>query len=263
MAKSKDAFRTISEVADWLETPAHVLRFWESKFNQVRPVKRAGGRRYYRPDDMALLGGIKALLHNEGMTIKGVQKLLREQGVAHVAALAPPRIGEEDEGLVEAEALPAPNLRLVSDEVAEELPEVEEAEVEEAEIVEAELSEDSQEPDVEPEPVAEPELDAEAEHVAKPEAVTEPEETAEPEPETELVAVSELAEPPRAEEAEPAAAPASPPPARPAPKVARRQVWLLGRVAAAKPSELKAKTGALAPLIPFLTAHRDALRDAR
>ncbi|MGX0878952.1 DNA-binding transcriptional MerR regulator [Roseovarius sp. MBR-154] len=88
MAKSADAFRTISEVAEWLEVPAHVLRFWESKFSQVKPVKRAGGRRYYRPSDMRLLGGIKALLHDEGMTIKGVQKLLREEGVQHVASLS-------------------------------------------------------------------------------------------------------------------------------------------------------------------------------
>lgn len=89
MGKSADAFRTISEVADWLETPAHVLRFWESKFSQVKPVKRAGGRRYYRPADMRLLGGIKKLLHDDGMTIKGVQKLLRDQGVKHVSNMAP------------------------------------------------------------------------------------------------------------------------------------------------------------------------------
>lgn len=87
MAKSRDAFRTISEVADWLDTPAHVLRFWESKFTQIKPVKRAGGRRYYRPQDMALLGGIKTLLHEQGMTIKGAQKLLREKGVKHVSSL--------------------------------------------------------------------------------------------------------------------------------------------------------------------------------
>ena len=71
MAKSRDAFRTISEVSDVLNTPAHVLRFWESKFSQVKPVKRAGGRRYYRPADMLLLGGIRKLLHEDGMTIKG------------------------------------------------------------------------------------------------------------------------------------------------------------------------------------------------
>ena len=87
MSKSPDAFRTISEVAEWLDTPAHVLRFWESRFTQVKPVKRAGGRRYYRPADMALLAGIKKLLHEDGMTIKGVQKVLREKGVRHVAAL--------------------------------------------------------------------------------------------------------------------------------------------------------------------------------
>jgi len=87
MSKARDAFRTISEVSDELDTPAHVLRFWESKFNQVKPVKRAGGRRYYRPADLDLLAGIKKLLHDDGMTIKGAQKLLREQGVKHVSAL--------------------------------------------------------------------------------------------------------------------------------------------------------------------------------
>ncbi|OYU18774.1 MAG: MerR family transcriptional regulator [Rhodobacteraceae bacterium PARR1] len=88
MEKSPDAFRTISEVADLLETPAHVLRFWETRFPQVRPVKRAGGRRYYRPGDVALLAGIRRLLHDEGMTIRGVQKVLREQGIRHVAGLS-------------------------------------------------------------------------------------------------------------------------------------------------------------------------------
>lgn len=88
MAKSPDAFRTISEVSEWLDTPAHVLRFWESRFTQVKPVKRAGGRRYYRPADMLLLGGIKHLLHGEGVTIRGVQKILREQGIKHVSGLS-------------------------------------------------------------------------------------------------------------------------------------------------------------------------------
>ena len=90
MGKSPDAFRTISEVADWLGVQAHVLRFWESKFSQVKPVKRAGGRRYYRPNDMLLLGGIRRLLHDDGLTIKGVQKILREEGISHVAALSQP-----------------------------------------------------------------------------------------------------------------------------------------------------------------------------
>ncbi|PZQ99453.1 MAG: MerR family transcriptional regulator [Cereibacter sphaeroides] len=88
MEKSRDAFRTISEVADVLDTPAHVLRFWESRFPQIRPVKRAGGRRYYRPSDVALLSGIKRLLHSEGLTIRGVQKVLREHGIRHVMAMA-------------------------------------------------------------------------------------------------------------------------------------------------------------------------------
>jgi len=90
MGKSADAFRTISEVAEWLGVPTHVLRFWESKFIQVKPVKRAGGRRYYRPEDMLLLGGIKKLLHDDGMTIKGVQKILRKDGIGPVAEQSQP-----------------------------------------------------------------------------------------------------------------------------------------------------------------------------
>ena len=85
LVKAPDAFRTISEVSEQLDVPQHVLRFWEAKFTQVRPLKRAGGRRYYRPDDIDLLKGIRALLYNEGLTIKGVQKVLREQGPRHVA----------------------------------------------------------------------------------------------------------------------------------------------------------------------------------
>lgn len=104
MGKSPDAFRTISEVAAQLDTPAHVLRFWESKFPQIKPVKRAGGRRYYRPDDIALLGGIKVLLHEKGMTIKGVLNLLKERGVRHVATLsALPWEGVEIEDLADEE----------------------------------------------------------------------------------------------------------------------------------------------------------------
>lgn len=95
MDKSADAFRTISEVAEVLDTPAHVLRFWESRFPQIRPVKRAGGRRYYRPADIALLTGIKHLLHDEGLTIRGVQKILREQGVRHVAGLSGQDVADE------------------------------------------------------------------------------------------------------------------------------------------------------------------------
>jgi DNA-binding transcriptional MerR regulator len=99
-SKSPDAFRTISEVADWLGVQPHVLRFWESKFSQVKPVKRAGGRRYYRPNDMLLLGGIRQLLHEDGLTIKGAQKVLREQGMAHVSAMSKP-LDEESAALAE------------------------------------------------------------------------------------------------------------------------------------------------------------------
>ena len=83
--KSPEAFRTISEVAAELDVPQHVLRFWESRFAQIRPVKRAGSRRYYRPDDVDLLRGIRSLLYSDGYTIKGVQKILREQGIRYVA----------------------------------------------------------------------------------------------------------------------------------------------------------------------------------
>lgn len=88
MSKAAEAFRTIGEVADELDVPKHVLRFWEGKFPQIRPMKRGGGRRYYRPEDMELLRGIRHLLHAEGYTIKGVQKILREAGVDEVKALA-------------------------------------------------------------------------------------------------------------------------------------------------------------------------------
>ena len=87
MDKSPEAFRTISEVADALDVPPHVLRFWETRFTQVKPVKRGGGRRYYRPEDVRLLRGIRGLLYDDGMTIKGVQKILREKGVRHVVGL--------------------------------------------------------------------------------------------------------------------------------------------------------------------------------
>jgi len=89
MAKGPDAFRTISEVAHELDVPQHVLRFWETRFAQVRPMKRGGGRRYYRPEDIALLKGIHKLLYSDGFTIRGVQKILRERGVHHVAANSP------------------------------------------------------------------------------------------------------------------------------------------------------------------------------
>jgi len=88
--KAPDAFRTISEVADDLDVPQHVLRFWESRFPQIRPMKRAGGRRYYRPDDVDLVRGIRHLLYGEGYTIRGVQRILREQGPKFVQVVWQP-----------------------------------------------------------------------------------------------------------------------------------------------------------------------------
>jgi DNA-binding transcriptional MerR regulator len=101
MARSRDggksaaAFRTISEVSEELDVPQHVLRFWETKFSQVKPLKRGGGRRYYRPEDIELLRRIRALLYSDGYTIKGVQKLLREGGGRGARAAAPERTAAE------------------------------------------------------------------------------------------------------------------------------------------------------------------------
>jgi DNA-binding transcriptional MerR regulator len=95
LEKAPEAFRTISEVADELEVPKHVLRFWEAKFAQLKPMKRGGGRRYYRPEDVALLRGIRFLLYNDGYTIRGVQKILREQGPRYVMDYR--RLAEEAE----------------------------------------------------------------------------------------------------------------------------------------------------------------------
>ena len=88
MDKAPDAFRTISEVADDLDIPQHVLRFWETRFAQIKPMKRSGGRRYYRPDDVDLLRGIRRLLYGEGYTIRGVQRILKEHGVKAVQGLS-------------------------------------------------------------------------------------------------------------------------------------------------------------------------------
>jgi len=93
MEKSPEAYRTIREVADSLDLPQHVLRFWETRFPQIRPLKRAGGRRYYRPDDVERLRIIKRLLYDEGYTIKGVQKLFKEQGVQALSAVALSPVG--------------------------------------------------------------------------------------------------------------------------------------------------------------------------
>jgi DNA-binding transcriptional MerR regulator len=89
VAKGPEAFRTISEAATELGVPQHVLRFWESKFSFIRPMKRAGGRRFYRPQDIAVLAGVQRLLHQEGYTIKGVQRLHKEEGMARILSSTP------------------------------------------------------------------------------------------------------------------------------------------------------------------------------
>ena len=98
--KSPDAFRTISEAAEELGVPQHVLRFWETRFTQIKPMKRAGGRRYYRPADVELLKGISGLLYKEGYTIRGVQKILKEDGASYVAGVGrgdiPPRKRDDE-----------------------------------------------------------------------------------------------------------------------------------------------------------------------
>ena len=116
MDKAPDAFRTISEVADDLDVPQHVLRFWESRFPQIKPMKRAGGRRYYRPDDVDLLRGIRHLLYGEGYTIRGVQRILREQGPKLVQAVWRP--GATQPTTEPGEELPDEAERLAPDEAA-------------------------------------------------------------------------------------------------------------------------------------------------
>lgn len=113
--KSADAFRTISEVADELEVPQHVLRFWETKFAQIRPLKRGGGRRYYRPEDIDLLRAIRGLLYDKGYTIKGVQKLIREGGLKLADGEVVPDIpmeGEEAAAAGATESVPGADLPL-------------------------------------------------------------------------------------------------------------------------------------------------------
>jgi DNA-binding transcriptional MerR regulator len=113
MEKSPEAYRTIREVADSLDLPQHVLRFWETRFPQIRPLKRAGGRRYYRPDDIERLRLIKRLLYDEGYTIKGVQKLFKEQGVQALSAAAASPKASSAEAANAAEPPQDPGMRAV------------------------------------------------------------------------------------------------------------------------------------------------------
>jgi DNA-binding transcriptional MerR regulator len=184
MSKSPDAFRTIREVADWLGVAAHVLRFWESKFTQIKPVKRAGGRRYYRPADMELVGGIKVLLHDRGMTVRGVQRMLREEGVATVAALSPP---------LDAISVPSELLEGIADEAAwhedarsetaaPPAPAPSPTEPVEAEAEETAPASSTDAPKAaEPEPQPEPEPEVQPEPEPRPETLAMAEEVAEPE----------------------------------------------------------------------------------
>ena len=114
MDKAPEAFRTISEVADELEVPKHVLRFWEAKFAQLKPMKRGGGRRYYRPEDVALLRGIRFLLYNDGYTIRGVQRILREHGPRFVMDFR--RMAEEED---QEEGMSSPEIPDIAAEAAQ------------------------------------------------------------------------------------------------------------------------------------------------
>lgn len=180
MSKSPEAFRTISEVADWLGVQAHVLRFWESKFSQVKPVKRAGGRRYYRPNDMLILGGIRKLLHDDGVTIKGVQKIFREKGVAYVADQSAPL---DDLTVAEIDAEAAPATEVTPEEATLRPAELEASGGEPAPVETAEPIEDAAADEI-PMPVQDEEraheaVDAAPEPIVEPEAET-PTERGEP-----------------------------------------------------------------------------------
>jgi len=145
LEKAPDAFRTISEVADDLDIPAHVLRFWETRFVQIKPMKRSGGRRYYRPDDVELLRGIRRLLYGEGYTIRGVQRILREHGVKAVqnleeAVLAPASFAGPALPEPSFEAPPQHDAReFMSDE--DEVDEIEDEEIEDADDADEESDE--------------------------------------------------------------------------------------------------------------------------
>ncbi|WP_444666105.1 MerR family transcriptional regulator [Cereibacter changlensis] len=266
MEKSADAFRTISEVAEVLETPAHVLRFWESRFPQIRPVKRAGGRRYYRPADIALLAGIKRLLHDEGMTIRGVQKILREQGVRHVAGLTTiePRgyepVEDAPEFVDEVEPEETPRMGEV---LAFSLPPAEPRARPAAPAPEAaaepeeELPQEAQ-ADWQPEALGAPEPEQEAEADWQPEDEAEleptesmPEEAALPAPDEsdEVAAEAELPQEP--------ALPDDPEAAEEAPGL-----WLPAALRALPPSALAGKREALLPLQARLVQLRDRLASA-
>ncbi|MDB5541701.1 MAG: MerR family transcriptional regulator [Devosia sp.] len=125
MDKSPDAFRTISEAADELDLPQHVLRFWETRFSTIKPLKRGGGRRYYRPEDVLLLKGIRHLLYDQGFTIKGVQRILKDQGIRYVIGIGEGRPIEalpQPADIEPEDDVPAESAPLAEDEAPESAP---------------------------------------------------------------------------------------------------------------------------------------------
>ncbi len=251
MAKSAQAFRTIREVADWLDVAAHVLRFWESKFPQIKPVKRAGGRRYYRPADMELVGGIKVLLHDRGLTIRGVQKMIADEGTEAVSALSPPidglldnpnvvQLNPADAWDVDADAEAAfdadeDDAALLEDEMADLAPAMQEL---------------AEEHTREPEDAATPDL-PDAEEAAEPEAAL-----PKVEPEPPLVAAQTMpqASPPHA--APPHATPTPPEPTPPRAEI-KAAPRALNTLPHANPAE--GRLGALAAIAALPAGQRAAL----
>jgi DNA-binding transcriptional MerR regulator len=259
MAKSADAFRTISEVADWLGVPTHVLRFWESKFPQVKPVKRAGGRRYYRPSDMVLLAGIRVLLHDDGVTIRGVQKVLREKGVKHVSGLADRDIGDDGETMSEGRGPRTAPLQ-EPDSDTPEAPEAETVQVPE----EATFSRDQTETENTGTPQPEDQTlfdsvpkDAPAE--AEPAVAEEPTSSPDPEPEPDEPEPEPDLDRTPDPEAQTAALPDLP---GPSPSGAAALKPLLAQLAHADPDAAADIRAALKANVDALTALRDRMADA-
>lgn len=269
MEKSPDAFRTISEVADLLDVPAHVLRFWESRFPQIRPVKRAGGRRYYRPADVALLSGIRRLLHEDGMTIRGVQKVLREKGVRHVSGLQEDPVEDVADDLAPAPA-PAPEpaeviqladrLAAPVDDTAPVAATVDDRPAQETPVAEV-MAEAAGHWPADPAEADDPETAADA---AMPQAWNAdpddpaPEVAPEPEPEMAEAPAAPLILEPAAAQPEPAPAPVLPDvPFDPA--IADAPFHVASRLRAADPADFAGRRAALAALHTRLSALRSAL----
>lgn len=213
MDKAPDAFRTISEVADDLDIPQHVLRFWETRFTQIKPMKRSGGRRYYRPDDVDLLRGIRRLLYGEGYTIRGVQRILKENGIKAVQGLVDeeatpafaPVAARASEPRLSSAAAPLMSRPAAKKPVVEDEPE-DEAEAEDEEEVEDEEADDEQASDEESEDAEEEDESDEDESEDGDEEESEDEDESEEEESEDEESEDEGADEEKEEEAEPAAA---------------------------------------------------------